>query len=29
MKATDVKAVIDGWASDMHQTYLKLKSEAK
>lgn len=29
MKANDVKAVIDGWASDMHQTYLKLKSEAK
>ncbi|QXI18369.1 DUF3313 domain-containing protein [Pseudomonas hamedanensis] len=29
MKATDVKAVIDGWASDMHQTYLKLKAEAK
>ncbi|MBC3205579.1 MULTISPECIES: DUF3313 domain-containing protein [unclassified Pseudomonas] len=29
MKATDVKAVIDGWASDMHQTWLKLKAEAK
>lgn len=29
MKATDVKAVIDGWATDMHQSYLKLKSEAK
>lgn len=27
MKATDVKAVIDGWASDMHQSYLKLKSK--
>ena len=25
MKADDVKAVIDGWASDMHQSYLKLK----
>ena len=29
LKAEDVKAVIDGWASDMHQTYLKLKSESK
>ncbi|MFM9380748.1 DUF3313 domain-containing protein [Pseudomonas sp. 91RF] len=26
MKADDVKAVIDGWASDMHQSYLKMKS---
>ncbi|WP_166215803.1 DUF3313 domain-containing protein [Pseudomonas atagonensis] len=26
MKADDVKAVIDGWAVDMHQSYLKLKS---
>lgn len=25
MKADDVKAVIDGWASDMHQSFLKLK----
>ncbi|WP_300726541.1 DUF3313 domain-containing protein [Pseudomonas sp.] len=25
MQADDVKAVIDGWASDMHQSYLKLK----
>jgi hypothetical protein len=23
MKATDVKPVIDGWANDMHQMYLK------
>lgn len=29
LKSNDFKAVIDGWASDMHQTYLKLKSEAK
>jgi hypothetical protein len=29
MKADDMKAVIDGWASDLHQSYLKLKSEAK
>lgn len=29
MKAADMKAVIDGWASDLHQSYLKLKSEAK
>jgi len=29
MKADDVKKVIDGWAVDMHQTYLKLKAEAK
>ncbi|MHC8407331.1 MULTISPECIES: DUF3313 domain-containing protein [unclassified Pseudomonas] len=27
MKADDVKAVIDGWAADMHQSYVKLKSE--
>lgn len=25
MAANDVKNVIDGWASDMHQSYLKLK----
>ncbi len=25
MKADDVKDVIDGWASDLHQSYLKLK----
>ena len=25
MTADDVKRVIDGWASDMHQSYLKLK----
>ncbi|WP_300631742.1 DUF3313 domain-containing protein [Pseudomonas sp.] len=25
MKADDVKSVIDGWASDLHQSYLKLK----
>ena len=25
MKADDVKNVIDGWASDLHQSYLKLK----
>ena len=25
MKADDVKAVIDGWASDMHQSFLKMK----
>jgi hypothetical protein len=29
MKADDVKKVIDGWAVDMHQMYLKLKAEAK
>ncbi|MBP5955080.1 DUF3313 domain-containing protein [Pseudomonas anatoliensis] len=29
MQANDVKAVIDGWASDVHQSYLKLKAEAK
>lgn len=29
MKADDFKAVIDGWAADMHQTYLKLKAESK
>jgi hypothetical protein len=27
MKADDVKGVIDGWAADMHQSYLKLKSK--
>ncbi|WP_065259078.1 DUF3313 domain-containing protein [Pseudomonas bananamidigenes] len=27
MKADDVKAVIDGWASDMHQSYLKMKAK--
>jgi hypothetical protein len=27
MKADDVKAVIDGWAADMHQSYLKMKSK--
>ncbi|MBC3375721.1 DUF3313 domain-containing protein [Pseudomonas sp. SWRI92] len=27
MKADDVKAVIDGWASDLHQSYVKLKAE--
>jgi hypothetical protein len=25
MKADDVKGVIDGWASDLHQSYVKLK----
>jgi hypothetical protein len=25
LKADDVKGVIDGWASDLHQSYLKLK----
>lgn len=25
MKAEDVKSVIDGWASDLHQSYVKLK----
>jgi len=25
MKADDVKSVIDGWASDLHQSYLKLR----
>ncbi|SDZ48605.1 DUF3313 domain-containing protein [Pseudomonas sp. NFIX28] len=25
MQASDVKNVIDGWASDLHQSYLKLK----
>ena len=25
LKADDVKKVIDGWASDLHQSYLKLK----
>lgn len=27
MKPADVKNVIDGWASDMHQSYLKLKGK--
>ena len=27
MKADDVKGVIDGWASDLHQSYLKLKAK--
>ena len=27
MKADDVKSVIDGWAADLHQSYLKIKSE--
>ncbi|WP_347900556.1 DUF3313 domain-containing protein [Pseudomonas purpurea] len=27
MKSTDVKNVIDGWASDLHQSYLKLKAK--
>lgn len=27
MKANDVKNVIDGWASDLNQSYLKLKSK--
>ena len=27
MKADDVKGVIDGWVSDLHQSYLKLKSK--
>ncbi|VVO41738.1 DUF3313 domain-containing protein [Pseudomonas fluorescens] len=27
MKADDVKNVIDSWASDIHQSYLKLKAE--
>ncbi|WP_085700708.1 DUF3313 domain-containing protein [Pseudomonas sp. B26(2017)] len=26
MKADDVKSVIDGWAADLHQSYLKLKA---
>ena len=26
MKADDVKTVLDGWASDLHQSYLKLKA---
>ncbi|OOV92850.1 DUF3313 domain-containing protein [Pseudomonas sp. MF4836] len=26
MQANDVKGVIDGWASDLHQSYLKLKA---
>ncbi|AZF16238.1 DUF3313 domain-containing protein [Pseudomonas sp. R3-18-08] len=27
MKAGDVKSVIDGWASDLHQSFLKLKQQ--
>ncbi|MBO1540252.1 DUF3313 domain-containing protein [Pseudomonas sp. OA65] len=27
MKADDVKGVIDGWASDLHQSFLKLKNK--
>ncbi|MEX3776968.1 DUF3313 domain-containing protein [Pseudomonas sp. MYb118] len=27
LKASDVKGVIDGWAADLHQSYLKLKSK--
>ena len=27
MKPDDVKAVIDGWASDLHQSYLRLKNK--
>ncbi|WP_085646447.1 MULTISPECIES: DUF3313 domain-containing protein [unclassified Pseudomonas] len=27
MKADDVKGVIDGWAADLHQSYLKLKAK--
>lgn len=27
MQSADVKAVIDGWASDMHQSYLQLKAK--
>lgn len=27
MKADDVKKVIDGWASDLHQSYLNLKAK--
>lgn len=26
MKADDVKTVLDGWASDLHQSYLRLKA---
>jgi adenine C2-methylase RlmN of 23S rRNA A2503 and tRNA A37 len=26
MKADDVKSVIDGWASDLHQSYVKLRN---
>lgn len=29
LKTDDVKGVIDGWASDLHQSYLKLKAEAR
>ncbi|WP_455827925.1 DUF3313 domain-containing protein [Pseudomonas kilonensis] len=27
MKAEDVKGVIDGWASDLHQSYVKMKKQ--
>jgi hypothetical protein len=27
MKADDVKGVMDGWASDLNQSYLKIKSK--
>lgn len=27
LKPDDVKGVIDGWASDLHQSYLKLKAK--
>lgn len=27
MKPADVQAVLDGWASDLHQSYLKLKAK--
>ncbi|MFB3301804.1 DUF3313 domain-containing protein [Pseudomonas sp. AMR01] len=27
MKADDVKGVMDGWASDLHQSYIKLKGQ--
>ena len=27
MQASDVKNVIDGWAYDMHQSYLQLKNK--
>lgn len=27
MKPDDFKSVIDGWASDLHQSYLRLKAK--
>jgi hypothetical protein len=27
MKADDVKGVIDGWAADLHQSFLQLKAK--